>query len=50
MLDGGFGSNSIVGASGLNAGRDTFLLNDGAGSTCDTKQNFHPGASVTLWD
>lgn len=49
VLDGGFGSNFIVGASGADGGRDTFFLDGTAGTTWDTIMNFHPGDSATLW-
>ena len=50
VLDGGAGSNWLVGADGLDGGTDTFFV-DGRGgqSTWDTLLNFHTGDMLTLW-
>ena len=50
VLDGGTGSNFLVGASGADGGTDTFFL-DGRQSapTWDTIVDFHPGDAATLW-
>ena len=50
VLDGGTGSNWLVGASGADGGTDTFFV-DGRGgqNTWDTLLNFHPGDMLTLW-
>jgi len=50
VLNGGFGSNFLVGATGADGGRDTFFLDGTAGTTWDTILNFRPGDSATLWD
>ena len=49
VLDGGFGSNFLVGATGADGGTDTFFLDGRSGTTWDTLVNFHPGDAVTLW-
>jgi hypothetical protein len=50
VLDGGGGSNWLVGASGSDGGTDTFFV-DGrsGGNTWDTVLNFHAGDALTLW-
>jgi len=50
VVDGGSGSNFLVGASGADGGSDTFFV-DGRGgqSTWDTLVNFHAGDQLTLW-
>ncbi len=50
VLDGGLGSNFLVGASGADGGADTFFLDGrGGATTWDTLVNFHGGDAVTLW-
>jgi hypothetical protein len=50
VLDGGTGSNWLVGASGADGGTDTFFVQSGAGqNTWDTLLNFHAGDTLTLW-
>jgi len=49
VLDGGLGSNFVIGATGADGGTDTFFLDGTAGTTWDTIANFHPGDSATLW-
>lgn len=49
VLDGGLGSNFLIGAKGTDGGRDTFFLDGSAGTTWDTVVSFHPGDNVTLW-
>lgn len=52
MLDGGLGSNFLAGAAGAagaDGGRDTFFLDNSAGTTWNTITNFHPGDSAALW-
>ena len=50
VLDGGAGSNFLVGATGADGGTDQFYV-DASGSdvTWNTLVNFHPGDSVTVW-
>lgn len=50
VLDGGTGSNFLVGATGADGGMDTFFLDERQTTpTWDTVDNFHPGDAVTLW-
>ncbi len=50
VLDGGTGSNFLVGASGTDGGTDTFFIDArGSNTTWSTLTNFHPGDAVTLW-
>lgn len=50
VLDGGKGSNFLVGAVGDDGGTDTFFLDGrGTATTWDTLVNFHRGDAVTLW-
>lgn len=50
VLDGGTGSNFLVGGNGQDGGTDTFFI-DGRGSnvTWSTIDNFHHGDAVTLY-
>lgn len=50
VVDGGTGSNFLVGSASTDGGQDTFFL-DGRGNatTWDTLANFHAGDAVTLW-
>jgi Ca2+-binding RTX toxin-like protein len=50
VLDGGKGSNFLVGATGPGAGQDTFFV-DGRGTAAvwNTLANFHAGDTATLW-
>ncbi len=50
VLDGGAGSNFLVGARGLDGGTDTFFLDGRGGAvTWSTVVNFHKGDTVTLF-
>lgn len=50
IIEGGTGSNWLVGASGADGGNDTFFVdNRGGQATWDTLLNFHAGDSLTLW-
>jgi len=50
VLDGGGGSNFLVGATGADGGTDTFFTDARTGGTgWDTDVNFHSGDSATLW-
>jgi Ca2+-binding RTX toxin-like protein len=50
VLDGGAGSNFLVGASGADGGTDTFFLDGrGSGVTWSTIVDFHPGDELTVW-
>ncbi len=50
VLDGGGGSNFLVGATGADGGADVFFI-DGRSSveTWSTVVNFHQGDEITLW-
>jgi hypothetical protein len=50
VLDGGEGSNFLVGSTGVDGGDDAFFadLRNG-GVIWNTLVNFHPGDSITLW-
>ncbi|MBV8914264.1 MAG: trypsin-like peptidase domain-containing protein, partial [Acetobacteraceae bacterium] len=48
ILDGGAGSNFLIGAPGADGGMDTFFLDGrGGAATWDTIVNFHAGDAVT---
>ena len=53
VLDGGGGSNFLVGGTGADSGRDTFFVDSLLGSrtvtTWDTVVNFHTGDTLTVW-
>ena len=50
VLDGGGGSNFLVGADGSDGGTDQFFVDaSGPDVTWNTLVNFHPGDSVTIW-
>jgi hypothetical protein len=50
VLEGGTGSNWLVGATGADGGNDTFFVdNRGGQSTWDTLLNFHTGDRLTIW-
>ena len=50
VLDGGGGSNFLVGAIGSDGGTDTFFVDGRGGSaTWSTAVNFHHGDSLTIW-
>ena len=50
VLDGGGGSNFLVGATGADGGTDTFFVDCRAGvETWSTIVNFHPGDSATIF-
>ncbi len=49
VLDGGLGSNFLIGAPATGGGNDTFFLDGGQGVTWDTVAQFHPGDSMALW-
>ena len=50
VLDGGAGSNFLVGASGADGGTDTFFIDGrGAGVSWGTVVNFHHGDAVTIF-
>ena len=50
VLDGGAGSNWLVGADGSDGGTDTFFVGAGNGQHAwDTLLDFHPGDMLTLW-
>ena len=49
VLDGGAGSNFLVGGTGAGGGTDTFFVDGRSGGTWSTIVNFHQGDSLTLW-
>jgi len=49
VLDGGAGSNFLVGATGADGGMDTFFVGGRNGVTWSTVVNFHHGDDVTIW-
>ena len=50
VLDGGGGSNFLVGSTGADGGTDTFFVDCRAGvETWSTIVNFHPGDSATIF-
>ena len=49
VLDGGAGSNFLVGNTGTDGGTDTFFVDGRGGQTWSTLVNFHHGDSVTIW-
>ncbi len=49
VLDGGAGSNFLVGGTGAGGGSDTFFVDGRGGNTWSTIVNFHQGDSMTLW-
>jgi len=49
VLDGGAGSNFLVGGTGAGGGTDTFFVDGRGGNTWSTIVNFHQGDSLTLW-
>jgi hypothetical protein len=50
VLDGGAGSNWMVGADGTDGGTDTFFVDGRDGqSSWSTLLNFHTGDTLTLW-
>lgn len=50
VLDGGLGSNFLVGADGMDGGADTFFVDGrGGGVTWSTVSNFHHGDAATIW-
>ena len=49
VLDGGTGSNWLVGASGLDGGHDTFFCDSQGATTWDTIVNFHSGDLLTVF-
>ena len=49
VLDGGAGSNFLVGAAGADGGADTFFIDGRSGVTWSTVVNFHHGDAVTVW-
>ncbi len=50
VLDGGQGSNFLVGATGTDGGTDTFFVDArGGGTTWSTVVNFHRGDMATIW-
>ncbi len=50
VLDGGLGSNFLVGANGADGGADTFFVDGrGGGVTWSTVSNFHHGDAATIW-
>jgi hypothetical protein len=50
VLDGGQGSNFLVGGDGRNGGFDTFFVDGrGGGTTWSTVVNFHPGDQATIF-
>lgn len=50
VLDGGGGSNFLVGSTGADGGTDTFFVDCRAGAeTWSTLVNFHPGDSATIF-
>ena len=50
ILDGGAGSNFLVGATGADGGTDQFYVDaSGSGVTWNTLVNFHQGDEVTIW-
>lgn len=50
VLDGGTGSNFLVGAPGTDGGTDTFFVDGRGGAvTWSTAVDFHHGDAVTLW-
>ena len=49
-MDGGAGSNFLVGGNGNDGGTDTFFIDGrGGGVTWSTIVNFHHGDQLTLW-
>ena len=50
VVDGGAGSNFLVGATGADGGYDTFFVDacNAGQATWDTLVNFHVGDAVTL--
>jgi Ca2+-binding RTX toxin-like protein len=51
VLDGGGGSNWLVGATGADGGADTFFLDaNNSRPTWDTLVNFHVRDMLTIWD
>ena len=50
VLDGGAGSNFLVGGTGAGGGADTFFVDGrGGGNTWSTIVNFHHGDTLNLW-
>lgn len=49
VLDGGAGSNFLVGASGADGGVDTFFVDGRYGTTWSTVVGFHHGDALTVW-
>lgn len=49
VLDGGEGSNFLVGASGWDGGTDTFFIDSRQGTTWSTVVGFHHGDALTIW-
>ncbi|HEY0206052.1 MAG TPA: hypothetical protein VGC15_18085, partial [Acetobacteraceae bacterium] len=49
VLDGGGGSNFLVGGTGAGGGTDTFFVDGRGGGAWSTIVNFHQGDSLTLW-
>ena len=50
VVDGGGGSNFLVGASGSDGGADTFFVDGrGGNTTWSTVVSFHHGDSLTIW-
>ena len=50
VLDGGAGSNFLVGGTGAGGGTDTFFVDGrGGGNTWSTIVNFHHGDTLNLW-
>ncbi len=50
VLDGGLGSNFLIGANGEDGGTDQFFMDGRGGATFwDTLVNFHAGDTATLW-
>jgi len=49
VLDGGAGSNFLVGATGADGALDTFFVDGRNGVTWSTVVNFHHGDDVTIW-
>ena len=49
VLDGGAGSNFLVGSTGTDGGTDTFFVDGRGGQTWSTLVNFHHGDALTFW-
>ena len=49
VLDGGAGSNFLVGSTGADGGTDTFFVDGRGGQTWSTLVNFHHGDALTFW-